>query len=96
MNCLKEMERLEEIPKTIHYCWFGRGQKSELANKCINSWREKLPDYNIIEWNEDNYLINQKCDFVQYTYKNKLWAFVSDYARFDILEQCGGYILMWM
>ena len=42
------------IPKKIHYCWFGRGQKPELATKCIESWKKNLPDYEIIEWNEDN------------------------------------------
>ena len=43
------------IPKIIHYCWFGRGKKPKLAQKCIASWRKYCPDYEIIEWNEDNY-----------------------------------------
>jgi len=43
------------IPKVIHYCWFGRNPKSEIIQKCIESWKEKCPDYEIIEWNEDNF-----------------------------------------
>ena len=46
------------IPKIIHYCWFGRGEKPELAKKCIASWKKFCPDFEIREWNEDN------CDLV--------------------------------
>ena len=46
------------IPKKIHYCWFGRGEKSKLMQKCIASWKRYCPDYEIIEWNEDNFDIN--------------------------------------
>ena len=46
------------IPKKIHYCWFGRGKKPKLAEKCISSWRKYCPDYEIIEWNEDNFNLN--------------------------------------
>ena len=77
------------IPKIIHYCWFGRGPLSELAQKCIASWKKYLPDYEIKEWNEDNFDVN----IIPYTaeaYKAKKYAFVSDYARFRILYQYGG------
>ena len=47
------------IPKKIHYCWFGRGEKPKLAKKCIASWKKYCPDYEIIEWNEDNFDINK-------------------------------------
>ena len=46
------------IPKTIHYCWFGRNPKPELVERCIASWKQYCPDYEIIEWNEDNYDVN--------------------------------------
>ena len=46
------------IPKVIHYCWFGRGQKPEAALKCIESWKKFLPDYDLKEWNEDNFDIS--------------------------------------
>lgn len=77
------------IPKIIHYCWFGRGPLPELAQKCIASWKKYLPDYEIKEWNEDNFDVN----IIPYTaeaYQAKKYAFVSDYARFWILYRYGG------
>ncbi|MFR3139837.1 MAG: glycosyltransferase family 32 protein [Lacrimispora saccharolytica] len=78
-----------EIPKIIHYCWFGRNQLPEDAVKCINSWKKFFPGYEIREWNEDNFDINI-CAYVKEAYDNKRWAFVSDYARFWILYNYGG------
>ena len=77
------------IPKVIHYCWFGHNPLPEFAQKCIASWRKFLPDYEIKEWNEDNFDVNM----VPYTaeaYKCKKYAFVSDFARFWILYNYGG------
>lgn len=77
------------IPKVIHYCWFGRNPLPPLAEKCIASWRKFLPDYEIKEWNEDNFDVN----IIPYTaeaYAAKKYAFVSDYARFWILYNYGG------
>ncbi len=77
------------IPKTIHYCWFGRNMKSGLINECINSWKEILPEYKIIEWNEDNFDIH--CNsYVKEAYDCKMWAFVSDYVRLWALFNYGG------
>jgi len=77
------------IPKVIHYCWFGRNPLPKLARKCIESWKKYCPDYEIIEWNEDNFDINF-CDYVKEAYEAKKYAFVSDYARFKILYEHGG------
>lgn len=77
------------IPKVIHYCWFGRNPLPESAKKCIASWHKYLPDYEIKEWNEDNFDVN----IIPYTkeaYETKKYAFVSDYARFWILYHHGG------
>ena len=77
------------IPKVIHYCWFGRNPLPPLAIKCIDSWKKYLPDYEIKEWNEDNFDVN----IIPYTaqaYQAKKYAFVSDYARFWILYKYGG------
>lgn len=77
------------IPKKIHYCWFGGNPLSDLAKKCIGSWKKYLPEYEIVEWNESNFDIHS-CDYVEQAYKEKKWAFVSDYARFKILYENGG------
>ncbi len=83
------MNKKLEIPKLIHYCWFGGNPLPDDAKKCINSWKKFCPDYKIIEWNENNFDINC-CNYVQQAYKEKKWAFVSDYARFWILYNYGG------
>ncbi|WP_294431688.1 glycosyltransferase family 32 protein [uncultured Treponema sp.] len=77
------------IPKIIHYCWFGGNPLPELAQKCIASWKKFLPDYEIKEWNESNYDV-RKIPYTAQAYDAKKYAFVSDYARFDILYQYGG------
>lgn len=80
------------IPKIIHYCWFGGNPKPRLAKKCIRSWKKYCPDYEIVEWNEDNYDY-QKCDFIREAYNAKKWGFVPDYARLDIIYNHGGIYL---
>ena len=77
------------IPKIIHYCWFGRKPLPELALKCIASWKKFLPDYEIKEWNEENFDVNQ-IPYTAEAYKCKKYAFVSDYARFKIIYEHGG------
>ena len=68
------------IPKIIHYCWFGRGEKPELAKKCIASWRKFCPDFEIREWNP----------YVEEAYASKKYAFVTDYVRLYAMYTCGG------
>ena len=80
------------IEKKIHYCWFGGKELSELAKKCIESWKRYCPDYEIIEWNETNYDLN-KNEYVKYTYENKLYAFLTDYVRLDVICKEGGIYL---
>lgn len=77
------------IPKVIHYCWFGRNPLPPLAVKCIESWRKFLPDYEIREWNEDNFDVNA-IPYTREAYEARKYAFVSDYARFKILYEHGG------
>ncbi len=77
------------IPKKIHYCWFGGNPKPKLAEKCIKSWKKYCPDYEIIEWNEDNFDVSQN-DYCREAYEAKKWAFVTDYARLAILYEHGG------
>ena len=80
------------IPKKIHYFWFGGAEKSASVLRCIDSWKKNCPDYEIIEWNENNYDIH-KHPFMEKAFNDKKWAFVSDYARLDVLTQYGGIYL---
>ncbi len=77
------------IPKVIHYCWFGRGEKPALAKKCIKSWEKYLPDYKIVCWNEDNFDVSQN-KYAKEAYDAGKWAFVSDYVRLKVMYEEGG------
>lgn len=78
-----------KIPKIIHYCWFGKKDKSELIKRCIKSWKDILSDYEIVEWNEDTFDISSN-KFVKQAYDAGKFAFVSDYVRVYALYNYGG------
>lgn len=78
------------IPKRIHYCWFGRNPKPKLVEECIASWKKYCRDYEIIEWNEDNFDISSAPPYVQQAYESKKWAFVTDYVRLWAMVEFGG------
>ena len=86
---------MTDVPKKIYYCWFG-GEKPQSVSDCINNWKEKLPNYEIIEINEKNkqlFDVEKECRnnlWFKTVYENKLWAFVSDYARLKVLYENGG------
>ncbi|MBD1378859.1 glycosyl transferase [Bacillus sp. IB182487] len=82
----------EKIPKKIHYCWFGNNEKPDIVKKCLLSWKEKLPDYELIEWNETNF--DTTCNtYVKEAYEAKKYAFVSDFVRVHSLYHHGGIYL---
>ncbi|MFA5997304.1 MAG: glycosyltransferase [Candidatus Paceibacterota bacterium] len=80
------------IPKIIHYCWFGKSPKSPEILDCIESWKKTCPVFEIKEWNESNFNI-QDFPFTKRMYDEKKWAFVADYARLHILFEEGGFYL---
>ncbi len=79
------------IPKKIHYVWVGGKDLPEMAKACLNSWKKLLPDFEIIRWDERNSPMNHP--YVKAMYEQKMWAFVSDYIRFYVLEKEGGIYL---
>lgn len=81
------------IPKIIHYCWFGGNPLPKLAKKCIKSWKKFCSDYEIIEWNENNYDISSAPLYVRQAYDAKKWAFVTDYVRLQVVYENGGIYL---
>lgn len=80
------------IPKVIHYVWMGRNDKPSSVVKCIESWKKALPEYDIIEWNESNFNVND-FPYCKSAYEKKKWAFVSDYVRLYVLYKYGGIYL---
>ncbi|WP_227743785.1 glycosyltransferase family 32 protein [Lactobacillus helveticus] len=86
------MSNNRDIPKVINYFWFGKAPLPPLVRECIKSWKKFCSDYEIKRWDESNFDINI-CDYVKEAYMAKKWAFVSDYARFYILNKYGGIYL---
>lgn len=80
------------IPKIIHYCWFGGGQKSPLILNCIESWGKMCPDYTIMEWTESSFDIKSH-PFTYRMHQEKKYAFVADYVRLTALLEHGGIYL---
>ncbi|GAA3627736.1 glycosyltransferase [Lactobacillus hamsteri] len=80
------------IPKIIHYVWVGHNPKSKIIEECIKTWHEKLPDYKIIEWNEENFDMHEN-RYIEEAYAAKKWAFVSDYIRARVIYDQGGIYL---
>jgi len=77
------------IPKKIHYFWFGGNPKPDSVQKCINSWKKFCPDYEIIEWNENNFDIHCMT-FIEQAIEAKKYAFASDVARLIVVYENGG------
>lgn len=75
--------------KVIHYFWFGGSQLPPKTIKCIESWKKFFPDFEIKCWNEKNFDVSANL-YTRQAYEAKKWAFVSDYARFKVLEAYGG------
>lgn len=80
------------IPRTIHYCWFGRGAMPELALRCLDSWRRHMPDCAIVQWDENTFDVNRVA-YTREAYRLRKYAYVSDYARLWVLYHHGGIYL---
>lgn len=80
------------IPKIVHYCWFGRSPKPQSVLNFIQTWKDKMPDYEIKEWNEDVFDVSSY-KFTKEAYALKKYAFVSDVARLYALYTIGGIYL---
>lgn len=80
------------IPKKLHYCWVGGKSIPAHLKRYMESWNKYCPDYEIIRWDESNYDFN-KNRYMREAYEAQKWAFVSDYARLDIIYNEGGIYL---
>lgn len=80
---------MQKIPKILHWCWFGDKPMPQVNQDCVKTWREILPDFIIQFWNEKNFDV-RRCKFAADAYDTGNYAFVSDYARWWVLQQYGG------
>lgn len=84
--------RDDKIEKKIHCFWFSGEKKPEKYQRCIDTWRKACPGYEIVEWNAGSYDCG-KNTFTRQAFEKKKWAFVSDYARLDVVYHHGGIYL---
>lgn len=84
-------ETSQNIPRIIHYCWFGNSEFPPLIKKCMATWEKHLTDWKIIRWDESN--IPADVAYLNYALEQKLYAFAADYMRFHVLHQYGGIYL---
>ncbi len=80
------------IPKIIHYCWLSNDPIPQKLQKYMSSWKEKLPDYEVILWNFERF-DKESCLWVKQAFDNKKYAFAADYIRLFALYNYGGIYL---
>lgn len=80
------------IPKIIHYCWLSGDPYPELVLRCMQSWKEMLPDYEFMLWDGTRFDVHS-VPWVEQACNAKKWAFASDYIRLYALYNYGGVYL---
>lgn len=80
------------IPKKIHFCWLSGEEYPPLIQYCINTWKQILPDYEIVLWDTKRFDINSVA-WVKEAFEAKKYAFAADYIRFYALYTEGGIYL---
>lgn len=80
------------IPKIIHYCWLSDEPYPAVIERCIASWKEKLPDYEIKKWDTKAFDINS-VPYVKEAFEERKWAFAADYIRLHAIYTEGGIYL---
>lgn len=89
VNYYFQTHKCNQIPNKIHCLWFSGEEKPDEYKKCIESWHKFCPNFEICEWNVENYDINKHI-YMKQAYEKRKWAFVSDYARLDLVYNYGG------
>lgn len=80
------------IPKKIHYTWYANEAYNSVLKKCLASWKELLPDYEIKKWDESNTPFD-RFPFLRLLYKQKKYVFISDFMRLYAVYTEGGIYL---
>lgn len=80
---------VERTPKTIYYCWFGDGELSATAQKCLLSWERYAPGYCITRCDERLFDI-ESTPWTKAAYAAGKYAYVADYVRFWAIYNFGG------
>lgn len=80
------------IPKKIHIVWIG--DESERPDRCIASWRDKNPDWQVVVWGNREFSerswVNQ--EHMAARWRSEIVA-VADMMRYEILFKEGGFCI---
>lgn len=80
----------KQIPKQIINCWFGRGEKSDLFKRCLES-QQKVSGWNVIEINEDTIDPGiMSTVFFQEVARRTEWVKLTEFGRMWGLWKYGG------
>ena len=78
------------IPRKIHYWLDSAGGKAKAGHRNVLPAGKILPGLrDSSKWNEDNFDVNRNA-YTQMCYKEKKYAFLTDYLRLLIVEEHGG------
>lgn len=77
------------IPKIIHYCWLSNDPVPEKLQIYMNSWKEKLPDYEFMKWDFSKFN-KESSIWVSEAFAHKKYAFACDYIRIYAVYNYGG------
>jgi len=80
------------VPKIIHYCWLSNDPFPETIQKCVDSWKKYLPEYELMLWNYDRFP-RGKSKWVDQAFDSHKYAFAADYIRLYALYNYGGIYL---
>jgi mannosyltransferase OCH1-like enzyme len=78
------------IPKKLHFCWFGPKPVPDDVKRCLDTWREHMPDFEIVRWGNNDLPMNS---YLETAVAHAKWANVSNYVRFHALHAQGGIYL---
>jgi mannosyltransferase OCH1-like enzyme len=80
------------IPKIIHYCWLSGDPIPEDYKRCMATWKQKLPDYEIMLWDTKRFDID-KTVWTRQAFDTCMYACASDYIRLYAVYHYGGIYL---
>ena len=77
------------IPKVIHYCWLSGDPVPAKLQEYMETWKEKLPDYQFVLWDLNRFDVHSSA-WVQQAFNARKYAFAADYIRLYVVYHYGG------
>lgn len=84
---------LKTIPKNLYYDNFGKKPLDNIASVCLESWKNNVPDANIVCLDESNCDISTAPYFLQEQYNNGDTKEIAIYFKLKAIQQTGGIAL---